>query len=249
MAKGKPFKDVPAESGEAPTFSEEFLCENWDPEDGWYKGLGKDDWRFVLGVGEEYDHIIRALGPAATKAILEVKPRLVQRLGVGKEILASLEDARDEQELHREELYPSEITVDSDAAEAIWQELHREYQRYFDPDKDMDRDKLRMYNTLTDALGEHEKRQREEEQKKRPMRLQQHEVRKEFAPKHRDAKRQIREAEKALLQAKNKTEREAASKKFIAATKLEDKLFNEEVHAMGEVRKAWEKDLDNALAT
>src|SRR3954469_20146529 len=109
MDKGKPFthieadfipedEDAPDETPrKIPTFSEAFL----------YPTVGKGDARFILGVADEYEHIIEALGPAAVKAILAVKPSLVNRLGTGDKIVEWLKDARDESDLWRDEQHPS----------------------------------------------------------------------------------------------------------------------------------------------
>jgi len=71
MAKGARFMDVPAESSPEdwegpdtpPVFSEAFL----------YDAVGKDDARFILGVAEEYDHLIKLLGTDLTKRLLEAR--------------------------------------------------------------------------------------------------------------------------------------------------------------------------------
>ena len=72
LQKGQPFMDVPAdftpeEEREAwkgadppPTFSEMFL----------YATVGKGDARFILGVAEEYEHLIDLFGPELTKRLL-----------------------------------------------------------------------------------------------------------------------------------------------------------------------------------
>ena len=55
------FTDADNKDSELPVFSEGFL----------YEKVGKDNARFILGVVEEYDAIIRFLGEEAVKAILE----------------------------------------------------------------------------------------------------------------------------------------------------------------------------------
>lgn len=57
MSNGQPFIDSLSFSEDVPLFSEEFL----------YERIGKDDARTVLSVVEDYDHLIRALGPAAVR--------------------------------------------------------------------------------------------------------------------------------------------------------------------------------------
>jgi hypothetical protein len=161
MNKGQPFHDVPADTGDAPVFSEAFL----------YPTVGKGDARFILGVADEYGHVIDALGPAAVTAVLQVKPRLVQRLGVGQQVVDALEDARSDTNLQREEAMPSQVTLDRDAAHAAWQMLHAEYRRYYDPEKAMDKDALRAYHALTDGLGTWERDQRQKERDRLPEKL------------------------------------------------------------------------------
>src|SRR5687768_8954576 len=161
MDKGKPFMHVEADTGDAPTFSEAFL----------YEAVGKGDARFMLGVAEEYEHVIEALGPEALRAILGVRPRLVQRLGTGKLVTEHLADARDEQDLRRDAEFPPQVILDDHAAEGVWQVLHEDYRMHFNPEEDMPRDALRAYHLLTDALGEHEQRQRQEERDRLPEKL------------------------------------------------------------------------------
>lgn len=83
----KAMKELEAAETEAgytfPTFSEAVL----------YPLLGKGDARFVLGVAEEYEHILKAIGPQAARDLLKTKPRLAQRLGVPEAITKCLEDA------------------------------------------------------------------------------------------------------------------------------------------------------------
>lgn len=164
--KGKPFThieaDFPVEGRNVPVFSEAFL----------YETVGKGDARFILGVADEYEHLIEALGPKALRAILDVRPRLAQRLGVGEHVVEFLEDARSEESLRQEKELPSQIILDDQAAESVWRFLHDEYSRTFDPENDMDKDRLRMYNTLTDALGSHEQRQRQKERDRLPEKLE-----------------------------------------------------------------------------
>lgn len=143
-------------------FSEMFL----------YPRVGKGDARFILGVAEEYEHIIQALGPAAIRAILDVKPRLVQRLSLPEVVTTQLLDARSDESLRREEDAPSQVILDDHQASSVWQLLHDEYQRYFDPENDMDREHLRTYHFLTDALGDWHQRQRKEEQERLPEKLE-----------------------------------------------------------------------------
>ena len=84
MSKGKPFmhveaewlpdttvygedgelKKVPAEPGPCPVFSEHFL----------YETVGKDDARFILGVAEEYEHLIALLGTDRVCELLAMTP-------------------------------------------------------------------------------------------------------------------------------------------------------------------------------
>ena len=59
--RGNPFMDVKAESGDFPVFSEAFL----------YGKVGKSDARFILGVAEEYEKLIRILGVEKIKELLE----------------------------------------------------------------------------------------------------------------------------------------------------------------------------------
>lgn len=180
MDKGKPFMHVGADSGDVPTFSESFL----------YKALGKGDGRFVLGVAEEYEHVIDALGPAAVRAILQVKPKLVQRLRTGQKVTEWLEDARTDADLRREEDLPSEVTLDAEAAHAVWQGLHDEYRRFYNPEESMDKDSLRAYHKLTDGLGRWERGEREKEQARLPEKLEkQRAKRAEIAAKREEAER------------------------------------------------------------
>lgn len=59
--KGNPFMDVPAAGRKVPVFSEAFL----------YGKVGKSDARFILGVAEEYEKLIRILGVEKIKELLE----------------------------------------------------------------------------------------------------------------------------------------------------------------------------------
>ena len=61
FTKGEYFMDVPVETSDVPVFSESFL----------YSAVGKDEARFILGVAEEYDALIRLLGEKAIKELLE----------------------------------------------------------------------------------------------------------------------------------------------------------------------------------
>jgi hypothetical protein len=180
MNKGQPFMEVPEEAplpdveearatpNEVPVFSEAFL----------YPRLGKGDARFVLGIAEEYAHIIDALGPRAVTAILDVRPRLADRLDVGKLVVDMLADANSDDLLWREERHPSEVRLDHHAASAAWSLLHREYQRYFDPENAMEKDALRAYHALTDGLGDWEKGERQKEIDRLPEKLKRQEERK-----------------------------------------------------------------------
>jgi hypothetical protein len=190
MHKGYPFMDVEYEGpgksvpDNAPTFSEAAL----------YPRLGKGDARFVLGVAEEYEHIIEALGPKAVKAVLGVKPRLVQRLGVGEEVTKSLEDARDETEMWRDERYPPQIILDGDAARSIWNSLFDEYRGYYDPEKSMERDQLRALKWLTKALGDDYVESLKEEKEKLPEKLKQQKERKKVVEKKTELRNKLRNA-------------------------------------------------------
>lgn len=175
-SKGMPFDDVRADfppkdwpqgKNEPPVFSEAFL----------YPTVGKGDARFILGIAEEYEHIIRALGPRTVRLILDVKPRLVQRLGVPKAIRKRLKDAQSWENEQRERRRPSQVILDGDAAYSLWQELHEEYRRFFNPEEDMDREKLRAYNTLTESLGNLEVEARQKERDRLPEKLEQQEKR------------------------------------------------------------------------
>lgn len=68
--------------------------------------------------------------------------------------------------------FPPQVILDDDAAEAVWNLLHNEYCRFFNPEKSMPRDHLRAYHYLTDALGEHEQEQRRKEQERLPEKLE-----------------------------------------------------------------------------
>lgn len=195
MDKGKPFMDVPAdftpegEEGELPTFSEAFL----------YPTVGKGDARFILGVAEEYEHIIKALGSKAVIAILQVRPKLVRRLGVGKDVVDTLEDARSDQDLQREKQSPAEVVLDESAAHATWTVLHNEYRRIFNPEEDMGRDQLRAYNALTDGLGHWEQEQRQKERDRLPEKLERQKERRAEIEAKRAAKRAEKENDETLV--------------------------------------------------
>lgn len=180
MNKGKPFMHVKEEAPmpdldesqrdnerarregrKIPVFSEVFL----------YPRIGKGDARFVLGVAEEYEHVIEALGPSAVRAILDVTPRLVQRLGTGAKVAEWLADARSERDADFEKRFPPQVILDDSAAEGIWRILHESYSTFFAPENDMDKDAVRAYHLLTDALGEHEKSERKKEQDRLPEKL------------------------------------------------------------------------------
>lgn len=171
MDKGKPFLDVPADGAPdgyegkrvPPVFSEEFL----------YPTVGKGDARFILGIAEEYAHVVDALGPKAMRVLLNVKPRLAQRLGLPKVVIKCLKDALSDEAKLREKRLPSQVILDSDAAHDVWGILHNEYRTHYDPEETMDRGALRAYNTLTDALGRWEKDERQKERDKLPEKLKQ----------------------------------------------------------------------------
>jgi hypothetical protein len=182
MSKGMPFRDVEADVGSIPTFSEAFL----------YKRVGKGDARFMLGVAEEYDHVIAALGPDAVRTILAVRPRLAQRLGIGQKVIEWLGDATaDESRL------PAQVILDAEAAEALWAMLHREYCRHYDPERSLPKDMLRAYNMLTDGLGEHEQRRRQKERDRLPEKLQQQEQRRAQV----EARKRLRHLQEHLVAA------------------------------------------------
>lgn len=168
MNKGKPFTGIEADVGEVPVFSEAFL----------YEYVGKGDGRFILGVAEEYEHIIDALGPEAVRAVLDVRPRLAQRLGAGAKLTEFLADARSDEALRRVEEMPAQVILDEEAAHAVWKVLHEEYRRHFDPEKSLGADMLRAYHTLTDGLGSWEQGQRATEQARLPEKLAQQAARK-----------------------------------------------------------------------
>lgn len=147
MNKGQPFMDVEQEVSPDPGRFDEI-------ESGWpvfsegvlYPLLGKGDARFVLGVANEYDHIIKALGPQAVKDILDVKPRLCQRLGLPDVVKECLEDAHDEYDGSRR--YPEEVAIPKniayDVAEAIGRAIR--YDR-----KDVSEDMIRLYELVAEA--------------------------------------------------------------------------------------------------
>lgn len=211
--KGYPFMHIEQEVGpssaatirkipaEAPVFSEATL----------YPTLGKGDARFVLGVAEEYDHIIEAIGPKACRAILRVRPRLVKRLKVGDEIVESLEDCGDEQELRRDEEFPPEVTLDGDVARELWYDLHREYQNLYDPEKSMDSDKLRAYNALTAVLGHRAEHEREKERKRLPQKLEKQKTQRMVNKQRQETRQEVRDA---LLSAGNAADRKEAVERF-----------------------------------
>lgn len=199
MAKGKPFRHVVEEAPlpdldeiradsqrardedfEVRVFSEMFL----------YPRVGKGDARFILGIADEYEHVIEALGPKAVRAILNVQPRLVQRLGTGGAVVESLADAQDEQAERREEDHPAQVILDADAMGDVWRLLHNEYVRYFNPEKDMDPGPLRTYHYLTDALGTWYREQRQEERDRLPEKLAKQTERREARREARAAARE-----------------------------------------------------------
>lgn len=187
MAKGRSFMQIEADyapdgwedrSSPPPVFSEAFL----------YPAIGKGDARFVLGVAEEYAHIQEALGPAATRAILQVKPRLCERLGLGKTVKDFLEDARDEQDVWREKQYPLEVTIEEEAAHGVWLILHHEYERFFDPEKSMPAEQLALYRELTERLGPHEQEMMEKADAKRPEMIERNEKARARQKQEKDAR-------------------------------------------------------------
>lgn len=184
MDKGKPFTHVEADSMDAPTFSERFL----------YETVGKDEARFILGVADEYEHVINALGPSAVRAILDVKPQLVQRLGTGEKIVEWLEDARDWESLNRSEQFPEQVILDDNAAEAIWRILHDEYRNYYEPEKSMDSNHLRTYLMLTERLGHWEKEQKEEADKEKPGMIARRDAELAIKKRRRKAEREFKDA-------------------------------------------------------
>lgn len=161
MDKGMPFMHVQEDGGSAPTFSEKFL----------YSRVGKGDARFMLGVAEEYEHVIDALGPTAVKSILDVKPRLARRLGLPEKVVEWLGDAVSDEFQRREEQRPSQAILDARAAHAVWEGLHDDYKRFYEPEKSMGDDRLRAYHALTDALGPWEQEQRQKEIDRLPEKL------------------------------------------------------------------------------
>lgn len=169
MDKGKPFMDVRADyapegyqgDDEPPVFSEAFL----------YSAVGKGDARFILGIADEYAHVVEALGPKALLRVLVVKPQLAQRLGLPNVVAECLEDALSEESLWREQRLPSQVILDEEAAHDVWTLLHDEYKRHFDPDTTMDRSTLRAYNALTDGLGDWEQKERQKERDRLPEKL------------------------------------------------------------------------------
>lgn len=188
MDKGKPFMHIMADDESAPTFSESFL----------YDTVGKGDARFILGVAEEYEHVIAALGPAGVRAILDVRPQLAQRLGLGKEVEAWLEDARSEDAVWRERDLPSQVILDEDGAHAVWEILHEAYCTYFDPEESMPADALRTYNTLTDALGYWTQGQRQKERDKLPEKKERQKERKTQLERRREQRIKMLDAKEAL---------------------------------------------------
>jgi hypothetical protein len=215
MVKGQPFIDVEADGEDVPVFSESFL----------YNAVDKGDARFILGVAEEYNHVIQALGVKGVKAILGVKPRLVQRLGTGEKVAEWLEDARDEQELWREKQNPSEVVLDSDAAHELWELLHNEYRRAYNPEKSMDKDTLRAYNTLTEALGEWEIKERQKERDRLPEKLERQKRAKKRVEKEREHRQKKKKADAAVKKAKQKKGSMKAAIDLVAAClKLEEEI-------------------------
>lgn len=183
MFKGKPFMDVSAGwmpqeddgqggkrpcyegDGDLPVFSESFL----------YATVGKEDARFILGVAEEYAHIIEAMGTTAICRILDVKPRLARRLELAEAVTECLADANSTDFEYRQQQFP-DITLDNESASLVWKMLHdSEYRRLYNPEKDMDRDRLRLYHRLTDELGHWEKEARQKEIDRLPEKLKKQE--------------------------------------------------------------------------
>lgn len=165
MAKGEPFIHLGSETYrddiELPTFSEGFL----------YDRVGKYEARFILGVAEEYEHVIEALGTSSVRRILDVKPRLAQRLGLATVVNDCLADAISTDLEYRERESP-DVTLDHDAAHTVWKILHFEYRRLYNPEKSMDKEQLRLYHRLTDDLGDWEQKERQKEIDKLPEKLE-----------------------------------------------------------------------------
>jgi hypothetical protein len=102
LAKGEPFMGVEADSltkeqrtgenGEKllwhelpdpyPVFSEAFL----------YETIGKGDARFVLGVAEEYSHLIELLGEHVVRRLLDLKVAKGQRMRFRADLETALEN-------------------------------------------------------------------------------------------------------------------------------------------------------------
>lgn len=182
--KGKPFMDVPTEHDEdIKVFS--------------YTHLKGTEASYILSVGEEYEHVIDALGSEAVKAILDVKPRLAVRLGTGPMITKFLEDARSDEDLHRAQRVPSEVLVDWEGLREVWQLLFDEYQRYYEPEKSMSKEQLRLLKRLTKFLGKDAKEELKAEKKRLPEKLK----RKEHAVKVGDLNKERRRAHKAMVKA------------------------------------------------
>jgi hypothetical protein len=68
--KGKPFMHIEADSANVPLFSEAFFYGlAFQEEEFW---MTKGDARFIMGVAEEYSHIIKLLGPEKVRELLEL---------------------------------------------------------------------------------------------------------------------------------------------------------------------------------
>ncbi len=166
MAKGEPFFHLGSETHdedgrELPTFSESFL----------YPRVGKEEARFILGVAEEYEHVIQALGARALRRILELKPRLVRRLQLSEAVIECLADATSDELEYREGQFP-DVTLDHNDARQVWKILHFEYRRLYNPEESMDKDQLRLYHKLTDDLGSWEQGERQKEIDRLPEKLE-----------------------------------------------------------------------------
>lgn len=81
---------------------------------------------------------------------------------------------------------------------SVWEILHDEYKRTFDPEADMNTDRLRTYNTLTDALGFHNQKRRKAEQDKLPEKLARKAERTEQLEAKRERRRKLYDAQEAL---------------------------------------------------
>ena len=81
--KGQPFMHVEADSADIPVFSEAFFYGLAFQEAGIY--MTKLDARFIMGVAEEYAHIIDLLGPEKTRELLELEKPYQITFTVSKE--------------------------------------------------------------------------------------------------------------------------------------------------------------------